>query len=152
RRGRTIMVTAMVGPWDGSNAAQLDWWFTISDGKISRLVIERSKPPNLPVPVACYVEAANTFVLGAMLEAFADDAVVNDRLQEYRGKTAIRNWAARDMIADRVTLYVVKCVERYEQAIVTANVDGDYDKSGLPDPLVLTFYFSVHEGKIVQLI
>jgi hypothetical protein len=31
-------------------------------------------------------------------------------------------------------------------------VDGDYDKRGLPDPLVLAFYFSVHREKVVQLI
>jgi hypothetical protein len=30
--------------------------------------------------------------------------------------------------------------------------NGDYDKRGLPDPLVLAFYFSAHEDKIVQLI
>jgi len=33
-----------------------------------------------------------------------------------------------------------------------ANVDGDYDKTGLPDPLPLTFYFSVRGDRIVQLI
>jgi hypothetical protein len=47
---------------------------------------------------------------------------------------------------------VVKVVEHYGHSIVTANVDGDCDKRGLPDPLVLTFYFSAHRDKIVQLI
>jgi hypothetical protein len=49
-------------------------------------------------------------------------------------------------------MHVVKVVEHYGHAVVTANVDGDYDKRGLPDPLVLTFYFSAHRDKIVQLI
>jgi hypothetical protein len=35
---------------------------------------------------------------------------------------------------------------------VTANIDGNYDKRGLPDPLVLTFYFSAHGDRIAQLI
>ena len=35
---------------------------------------------------------------------------------------------------------------------VTANVDGNYDKRGLPDPLVLAFYFTVQGDLIVQLI
>jgi len=35
---------------------------------------------------------------------------------------------------------------------VTANIDGNYDKRGLPEPLTLVFYFSAHDGKIVQLI
>jgi hypothetical protein len=32
------------------------------------------------------------------------------------------------------------------------NVDGHYDKRGLPDPLVLAFYFTVQSDLIVQLI
>jgi hypothetical protein len=37
----------------------------------------------------------------------------------------------------RNATYVVRhnFVEHYGHAIVTANVDGDYDKRGLPDPL-----------------
>jgi hypothetical protein len=31
-------------------------------------------------------------------------------------------------------------------------VDGDYDKRGLPDPLLLVFYFSIHLERLVQLI
>jgi hypothetical protein len=34
----------------------------------------------------------------------------------------------------------------------TANVDGNYDKRGLPDPLVLAFYFTIQSDLIVQLI
>jgi hypothetical protein len=49
-------------------------------------------------------------------------------------------------------MYIVKVMEHYGHAIVTPHVDGDYDATGLPDPLVLSFYFSVHGGKIVQLI
>lgn len=49
-------------------------------------------------------------------------------------------------------MYVVTAVEHYGHAIVTAHVDGDYDKRGLPDPLAVTFYFSIHGNKIIQLI
>ena len=31
-----------------------------------------------------------------------------------------------------------------------ATYDGDYDKANLPDPLILTNYFSVRDGKIVS--
>jgi hypothetical protein len=78
--------------------------------------------------------------------------VVNDQLREYWGKNAIKGWAARDIIGDHVTMYVVTAVDHYGHAIVTANVDGDYDKRGLPDPLVVTFYFSLHQDKIIQLV
>ena len=156
RRTGTTIITVMARPWDkardGRAAAQLDCRFMVSAGKIDALTIEMSKLPNLPAPVDSYVFAANTFDLEALSDAFADDAVVNDQLQEHRGNKAIRKWAASDIIADRVTMYVVGTVQHYGHAIVTANVDGDYDKRGLPDPLVLTFYFSIYGEKIVQLI
>ena len=83
---------------------------------------------------------------------FVDDALVNDQLRDYWGKQAIREWAERDIIGDRMTLSVIEVVEHYGNFIVTASVDGDFDKRGLPDPLVLCFYFTPHKGRIAQLI
>jgi hypothetical protein len=108
--------------------------------------------PALPPLVAAYVEATNRFDLEGLLAPFADDALVNDQLRDYWGKRAIREWAARDIIGERLTMRVVKVVEHYGHFIVTANIDGNYDKRGLPDPLVLAFYFSAHGDQIVQLI
>ncbi len=51
-----------------------------------------------------------------------------------------------------MTMYVVSVLERHCTAIVAANVDGEFDKQGLPDPLVLSFYFTIYGEKIVQLI
>ena len=42
--------------------------------------------------------------------------------------------------------------EHYGHVIVRANIDGTFDKRGLPDPLQLDFYFSARDDKIVQLI
>lgn len=109
-------------------------------------------PATLPPLVAAYVEATNSFDLERLLATFADDALVNDQLRDYWGKRAIREWAARDIIGERLTMRVVKVVEHYGHFIVTANIDGNYDKRGLPDPLVLAFYFSAHGDQIVQLI
>ena len=47
---------------------------------------------------------------------------------------------------------VVGVIEHYGNFIVTANIDGDFDKRGLPEPLALAFYFVPHDGQIVQLI
>jgi hypothetical protein len=108
--------------------------------------------PALPPLVSAYVQATNSFDLEGLLAAFADDALVNDQLRDYWGKPAIREWAERDIIGERLTMHVVKIVEHYGHFIVTANIDGNYDKRGLPDPLVLAFYFSAHGDQIVQLI
>jgi hypothetical protein len=85
-------------------------------------------------------------------QTLADDAFVNDQLQDYWGKAAIAEWAARDIIGARLTMYVVNVLEHHGHVAVTAHVDGDYDKRGLPDPLVLAFHFWPREDEIVQLI
>jgi hypothetical protein len=133
-------------------ALQQRWRFWISGDTIVMLTIMPEPLPALPAPVAAYINAANAFDLRALLSTFADDALVNDQLQDYWGKVAIAEWAARDIIGARMTMYVVNVVECHEHVIVTAHTDGDYDKRGLPDPLVLTFYFSPHGNEIVQLI
>jgi hypothetical protein len=113
-------------------------------------------PPNAPVAlpplVAAYVEATNRFDLERLLATFADDALVNDQLRDHWGKSAIREWAERDIIGERLTMDVTEVVEHHGSFIVMANVDGNYDKRGLPDPLVLAFYFTPHGDQIVQLI
>ena len=82
----------------------------------------------------------------------AEDALVNDQLRDYWGKPAIREWAKRDIIGERLTMNVTRVINHYGNFIVTANVEGDYDKRGLPDPLVLAFYFTAQSDLIVQLI
>jgi hypothetical protein len=113
-------------------------------------------PPNasvaLPPLVAAYVEATNSFDLERLLATFAEDALVNDQLRDYWGKPAITEWAKRDIIGERRTMGVTKVINHYGNFIVTANVDGSYEKRGLPDPLVLAFYFTAQSDLIVQLI
>ena len=106
----------------------------------------------LPPPVVAYIQATNLGDLDALLATFVDDALVNDQLVDYWGKAAIAAWAARDVIGERLTLKVVKTVQHYGHSIVTAHADGLFDKRGLPNPLVLAFYFSSYGDKIVQLI
>jgi hypothetical protein len=113
-------------------------------------------PPNasvvLPPLVAAYVEATNNFDIARLLAIFAEDALVNDQLRDYWGKSAIREWAKRDIIGEKLTMNVTNVITHYENFIVTANVDGNFDKRGLPDPLVLAFYFTARRDLIVQLI
>jgi ketosteroid isomerase-like protein len=109
-------------------------------------------PITLPPLVAAFVEATNSFDLERLMVTFADDALVNDQLRDYWGKAAIRCWAERDIIGERLTIAVTKVVKHYDNFIVTADIDGNFDKRGLPDPLVLAFYFTPHNDLIIQLI
>ena len=131
---------------------QQRWRFGIAAGRIVMLTIVPAPLPALCAPVAAFINATNAFDLQALLATFADDALVNDQLQSYWGKAAIAEWAARDIIGARLSMYVVDVLKLYEHVVVTAHVDGDYDKRGLPNPLVVTFHFSPRGARIVQLI
>ena len=114
--------------------------------------MQNAPDTSLPPLIEDYIDATNRFDLEGLLAIFADDALVNDQLRDYWGKPAIREWAERDIIGVRMTMEVTKVIEHYGHFIVTANVTGDFDQRGLPDPLVLAFYFSAHGDRIVQLI
>ena len=133
-------------------AFQQCWRFGISENRIVTLTIMPEPLPALPAPVTAYIKATNAFDLSALLATFTDDAFVNDQLEDYWGKVAIAEWAARDIIGARLTMYVVKALEHYGHVVVTAYVDGRYDKRGLPYPLVLTFHFSPRGEELVHLI
>ena len=106
----------------------------------------------LPAPISAYVRATNDHDLDAFLASFSEDALVNDIQREFWGKTAIAKWAEREIFGPKVTMEVAKAVDHYGDLIVTAKLDGNYEKSGLPDPLILTFYFTLRGNKITKLI
>ncbi|MBI1775650.1 MAG: nuclear transport factor 2 family protein [Proteobacteria bacterium] len=106
----------------------------------------------LSQPVSAFIAATNNFDIEALMATFADDALVNDHRDEFDSRDAIRNWAQREIVDDRVTMQVTGSTCRGDTAAITANIDGNFDKTGLPHPLVLTFYFSVSGERIVQLI
>lgn len=43
-------------------------------------------------------------------------------------------------------------IEHHGETFVRGRYDGDFDKTHLPDELILTNYFTVRAGKIVTLI
>jgi hypothetical protein len=106
----------------------------------------------LPVPIAAFVEAVNTGNADVLIATFADDALVNDQLKEYWHKPAISEWVARDVIPQRFAMQVTGAVVNYDQVVITARVTGDFDVRGLPNPLLLSFYFSLRAECIVQLL
>jgi ketosteroid isomerase-like protein len=108
--------------------------------------------PTLPPPVQAFIDAMNRFDLESLSSTFAPDAIVNDHRCEFRGRDQIRGWLAKEIVGDRVTMTPREATRRGESATVTATMDGTYEKTGLPTPLVLSFYFSVEADRIVQLV
>ena len=102
--------------------------------------------------LAEHIAAVNAFNEDAIMATFADDALVNDAHREFWGREAIRRWAARELVGDRVTIEVTEVLDHHGDTIVRGRYDGDYDKTNLPGELILTNYFTVRDAKIVTLI
>jgi hypothetical protein len=102
--------------------------------------------------LAEHVRAVNAFDAEAIVATFAEDAYVNDASREIDGLDAIRAFVDKEIVGDHVTMDVTEVIDHYGDTIVRATYDGDYDKTNLPDPLILTNYFSVRDGKIVSLV
>jgi ketosteroid isomerase-like protein len=105
----------------------------------------------LPKPVEAHFQATNTDDPVTFLSTFAEDAVVIDAGKEYRGKTAIKAWSDQEYFGDHLRLEITNAVQDAGGLVVTAKSDGDYDKTGLPDPLYLDFYFTVKKDKVTRL-
>ena len=105
----------------------------------------------LPPVVAEHIAAINAFDTDAIVATFAADAYVNDNHREIWGTEAIRKFMAKEFVGDHVTMGVREVIDHYGDVIVRAKYDGTYDKSNLPDELVMSSYFSLRDGKIVSL-
>ena len=109
------------------------------------------KETKLPKPVENYIRAINGRDADAFLSGFASDALVRDVGREIRGSAAIKEWANNEIFAVNVTLHVVDAAERDGQTIVTVKIDGTFDRTGLPDPLLMEHCFTVAGDKIATL-
>ena len=105
----------------------------------------------LPPVVAEHIAAVNAFDTDRIVATFTSDAYVNDNRREIWGAEAIRKFMDKEIVGDHVTMEVREVVDNYGDIIVRAKYDGTYDKTNLPDELVLSSYFSIRDDKIVSL-
>jgi hypothetical protein len=102
--------------------------------------------------VAEHIAAVNAQDTDAIMATFAADAYVNDARREFAGAAAIRRWVEREMVGDKVTIDVREVLDHHGDTIVRGAYDGQFDKTNLPDEIVLSNYFGVRDGKIVSLV
>src|SRR5579863_238593 len=105
----------------------------------------------LPAIVAEHIAAVNDFDIDRIVATFAPDAYVNDNRREIWGTESIRAFIAKEFVGDHVTMEVREVIDHYGDILVRARFDGTYDKSHLPDELVMTSYFGIREGRIISL-
>ena len=112
--------------------------------------MSNTKSISLPPVVAAYLDGVNAFDVDAIMACFAEDAYVNDARREINGIDAIRRWVEKEMVGDHVTMDPIEVVDHHGDTIVRSRYDGTYDKTNLPDELIMSDYFSVRDGKIVS--
>ena len=105
----------------------------------------------LPPIVAEHINAVNAFDTERIVNTFVQDAYVKDNRREIWGTDAIRAFMAKEFVGDHVTMDVREVNDHYGDIIVRAKYDGTYDKTNLPDELIMTSYFGIREGKIISL-
>lgn len=106
----------------------------------------------LPETVAEFFRAANDAEYEDFIKVFTKDVYVFDEGQEMKGIEAIKKWS-KDVIFDpNVKFKIVNFKEQDSRVTVTVEVDGDFDKTGLPVPLVLDHHFKLKFGKVRELI
>ena len=99
-----------------------------------------------------FFDAVNRHDTDAIIATFESDAYVNDARHEFAGRDRIRAWVEKEITGDNVTIEPTEVITLHENVIVRGRYDGDYDKTNLPDELLLTHYFTVRDGKIAALI
>ena len=109
------------------------------------------KETNLTGIVAEHIDAINAADTDRAVARFAEDAYVNDNLREFVAIDSIRRWVAKEMVGEKVTLEGREVLDHYGDTVVRGVYDGTFDRTNLPDEIVLTSYFSVRDGEIVSL-
>jgi hypothetical protein len=106
----------------------------------------------LPEPVGHYLSAVNSADPEEPSASFAPDALVRDVQRELRGLEAIKQWAESDIFGVRAHFDVTKVTDSGGGTVVTVKIDGTFDRTGLPDPLLMDHTFKIEHGKIRELV
>lgn len=107
---------------------------------------------NLPLSVIDFFEFSNTSDCEKLMEVFTKDACIFDEGKKMEGIEAIKKWSEDTIFASNVKFEVKNFTEQEDRIKVTAEIDGDFDKTGLPSPLLIDHSFKLRLGKIEELV
>lgn len=114
--------------------------------------MHRIDPGHLPAAIRAHLAACTAQDRAGFAATFAPDALVNDARREFLGLPAIVAWADKELFGDRVTLAVTDAFAQAGGHVVRCRVEGDFDRTNLPDPVILSFYFTLQADRIARLV
>src|SRR5260370_37697730 len=103
-----------------------------------------------PKCIHTFLEAVNAADSQRFLSAFATDALVNDVQRDFLGVEAIKKWSNREVTVGQVTLKVHQAFEHYGDYILEVLRRGNFDKTNLPAPLLITQHVSVPDDMLLN--
>jgi SnoaL-like protein len=101
----------------------------------------------LPKPIAAYFAAENSDDTEALLQCFAEHAVVRDEGQTIEGLAAIKQWHVEAKKKYHHTVQPIDAVERDGKTVVIGKVSGNFPNS----PVTLDYIFGLEGEKIASL-
>jgi len=105
----------------------------------------------VPQSIKDFISAVNSHNGEEFINAFANDALVNDFARNFWGREAIKKWSDEEMIKAKVTFETDEVMEHHGSYMVTALTNGEYDKTKAPDPLYLDYFFTLKDDKIIRM-
>ena len=105
----------------------------------------------IPESVAIFFNSVNDKEPEAFLATFDEHAYVLDIKREFIGKNAISSWSKSELFEPNVQFAITDAREQDDHFIVTVSIDGDFDKTNLPNPFLMKHRFTLNNGKIKEL-
>jgi hypothetical protein len=103
---------------------------------------------NLPPVIPRYIEASNAHDVEAIVDCFADDAVVRDENATRHGKIDIECWATETIQKYKFQFKPLSADEREAETVLSVEVSGSFPGS----PITLDYHFTIADDKIQSLI
>jgi ketosteroid isomerase-like protein len=103
---------------------------------------------NLPPVIPRYIEASNAHNVEAIVDCFADDAVVRDENATRHGKIDIGCWAMETIQKYKFHFKPLSADGRGTKTILSVEVSGSFPGS----PVTLDYHFTIVNDKIESLI
>ena len=102
---------------------------------------------NLAPVIRSYIAASNAHDVKAIVDCFADDAVVHDENAMRHGKIEIRRWATETIEKYKFQFKPLSADERDAETILSVEVSGSFPGS----PVTLDHHFTIANDKIQSL-
>ena len=103
---------------------------------------------NLPRVVQSYIAASNAHDVKAIVDCFANDAVVRDENAMRQGKIDIERWATETIQKYKFQFEPLSADKRGAETILNVEVSGSFPGS----PITLDYHFTIADDKIQSLI